>query len=307
MKISIIIPVYNKVSYISSCIESLLHQDFDDLEIICVDDGSTDGSGDICDVWSRKDNRIKVIHIENSGVTAARRTGVEQATGKYIVFVDSDDMLLPKALDTLFKAIERNQADEVIGRFSTQYGTISPIVHLGEQKDLTPLVKAIVANKNHFPILWGLICRKEIVADCLDTPREINEGEDLLMQLKVLMKHPKVHFINDCVYLYKVGMPNNRKRTLEREKLYDQELKEVLKPEWEKYEAAYITHQIKQYEEFLIRGDFSVRKAYYAQAIPSSLPAGVPRIRKLFWLLPPKLSVLAIQKYRQIVSKNHLR
>ena len=89
MKISVVIPVYNKADYIDGCLECLLQQDLDSFEVICVCDGSTDNSGDICDQWAAKDQRIRVIHKDNVGVTAARRRGVEEAQGEYVMFVQT--------------------------------------------------------------------------------------------------------------------------------------------------------------------------------------------------------------------------
>ena len=124
MKISIVIPIYNKEAYIESCMESLLRQDFDGFEIVAVDDDSTDRSGEICDRIALTDRCIRVFHQPNGGVTAARRFGVEQAQGRYIMFVDSDDELLPQALQTMYKTIEETGADEVIGTWKNQYGQI---------------------------------------------------------------------------------------------------------------------------------------------------------------------------------------
>lgn len=301
MEVSIIIPVYNKAEYISDCVNSLLQQDFDSFEIIAVDDGSTDNSGFICDQKATQDCHVRVIHTENRGVTAARRKGVEQSNGKYIMFVDADDQLLPGAIKKLHKAIKETNADEVIGRYTTQYGHISPIKYKGTVTDVTPLVSDIVSNRNQFPILWGLICRKEIVKDCLDIPREIIEGEDLLMQLKVLMKHPRVYFITDSVYLYNIGIPNNRKRSLEREQNYDLLLNHIIQPEWNKYKSSYIFHQIKQYEEFLIRGNYRVRKVYYGKVIPSSLPHNIPLLHRIAWRLPPYIASRVIKLYKRII------
>ena len=302
MEITVIIPVYNKVEYLDKCFESTLAQDFDSFEVVAVDDGSTDGSGDICDRWAERDRRLRVYHVANGGVTAARRCGVEHAEGRYIVFLDADDQLTDHALQTLHAAIERSGADEVIGRFVTQHGHVSPLLFQGDQRDLKPMVKAIVANKNRFPILWGLICRRELVADCLDTPRHIIEGEDLLMQLKMLMKHPRVHFITDCVYRYSIGVPNSRRRTLDLEKAYDAQLRQVLQGEWQEYQTDYVLRQIKQYERFLLNGDFDVRDSYYAQSVPSPLPAGVPLVHRLFWMLPPRLSVVGIRVYQYLLK-----
>ena len=93
MKISVIIPVYNVASQLDRCMESVTNQTYTDLEIIVINDGSTDSSGQICDEWSKKDARIKVIHQENSGQSKARNAGLEHATGAYIAFVDSDDWI----------------------------------------------------------------------------------------------------------------------------------------------------------------------------------------------------------------------
>lgn len=94
MKVSVVIPVYNVKPYLERCVRSVMQQTFKDLEIILVDDGSTDGSGQLCDKIAVEDKRIQVIHQENQGLSAARNRGIRQATGKYIVFMDSDDVWL---------------------------------------------------------------------------------------------------------------------------------------------------------------------------------------------------------------------
>ena len=93
MYFSIIVPVYNVEKYLRECIDSILCQTFTDFELILVDDGSKDESGKICDEYAEKDNRIKVIHKENGGQSTARNCGVKESSGKYIVFLDSDDFI----------------------------------------------------------------------------------------------------------------------------------------------------------------------------------------------------------------------
>ena len=110
-KISVIIPVYNVESYLSQCIHSVVNQSYADLEIILINDGSTDRSGEICDEWGKKDSRIRVIHKENGGLSDARNTGLDIAQGKYIGFVDSDDFIHPKMYEYLLCALEDNKAD----------------------------------------------------------------------------------------------------------------------------------------------------------------------------------------------------
>lgn len=296
MEISIVIPVYNKAEYIGHCLKGLLQQDFSSFEVICVCDGSTDNSAEICDEWAAREERIHVVHKDNGGVTAARRRGVEEASGRYILFVDADDELLPNALQTLYDAIERTQADEVVGTFRLHSGEQSSVVYTGLVAPDT-LIRTIITGKNHFPILWGCIFRKEILENTLDTPREIIEGEDKMMQVKVLIKQPKVYLIDDCVYQYTAGLPNNRHHTLEREKLYDDILREVLAPRWDLFQSAYVLHQLKEYERFIAEGNDEVRTSYYQQVI-KSLPAGIPLYDQMVWLLPPFLARPLISLYR---------
>lgn len=106
-KISVIIPVYNAEKYLTECIESVRNQSFQNIEILLVDDGSTDQSSNICDVFANKDQRIKVIHKKNGGVSAARNTGIDAAQGKYLIFVDSDDYLDMDCIQTLYDAISK--------------------------------------------------------------------------------------------------------------------------------------------------------------------------------------------------------
>ena len=107
MKISIIIPVYNCAPYVDRCIRSVMAQTHRDLEIICVDDGSTDGSGTILDELSREDGRIRVIHQENAGVSAARNAGIDMASGELFTFVDGDDTIEPDMYENMYLAMKK--------------------------------------------------------------------------------------------------------------------------------------------------------------------------------------------------------
>lgn len=108
-KISVIIPVYNVEKYLHRCVESILNQTFQDFEIILIDDGSKDNSGQICDDFAQKDKRIKVIHKKNARVSAARNDGIKLAKGKYVSFIDSDDWIEPEMYQVMF-----NKAEELI-------------------------------------------------------------------------------------------------------------------------------------------------------------------------------------------------
>ena len=301
MEISIIIPVYNKAEYIGDCLNSLLRQDFADFEIVCVDDGSTDNSGALCDQQAADDNRIRVIHTENGGVTAARRKGVEAALGKYIVFVDADDMLLPDALKTLHKAITDSNADEVIGTYKDQYGRTHDSGFRGEQP-CEPLVRNLLAVKNSFCVLWGIIFRKTLLDGCLNAPREIVEREDSLMQIKCLMKSPKVHFIPQAVYLHYEDMPNNRVEDLRMIRIYDSELKQTLQSQWDIYKSAFVHHQLKVYEKFINLRQFHVFEEYY-RPLRQQLDSSIPLMDRIAILLPPRISYFLVHGYKTLLKK----
>ena len=112
---SIIIPVYNVEKYLAACLDSVLNQDFTDFEIICVNDGSTDASDDILKDYQKRDSRICIITQKNSGLSEARNTGIENASGKYICFVDSDDMLSKGALRVLWNAVQHDKGIQIVG------------------------------------------------------------------------------------------------------------------------------------------------------------------------------------------------
>lgn len=110
-KISVIIPVYNVVNELETCLNSIINQTYGHLEIICVNDGSTDGSGEICERFAAQDSRIIVIHQKNAGLSAARNTGIDRATGDYLAFIDSDDWIEDNYFEELYQNIQETNAD----------------------------------------------------------------------------------------------------------------------------------------------------------------------------------------------------
>lgn len=115
--ISVIVPVYNVEDYLDQCMESIVGQTYPHLEILMVDDGSTDNSGALCDQWAERDQRIRVIHQENGGLSAARNTALDAMSGELVIMVDSDDVLHPDAVSILLQAIQAHHADVAIGSF----------------------------------------------------------------------------------------------------------------------------------------------------------------------------------------------
>lgn len=298
-KISVVIPVYNKEKYIEKCLQSVLSQDFDDFELIAVDDGSTDKSGEICDDVSSGNNKLSVYHIVNSGVTAARKYGVEQARGKYIVFVDSDDRLLPSALQTLYDSIEDSQADEVVSVAENQYGKR---YDSGWRGWMNPeiMIKNLLSLRNSFNVLWGIIYRRELLLDnALSTPRAICSGEDKMMQILILMKNPKVYFIENVTYLYNIGVPNDRRPSLERDILYEKILREALSQQWKTYKSYFLLYQIKRYEFFLSIGNFKSYD-YYKNVRSKMGGANLPWKERLVISLPPYIAYFFVRIYKKV-------
>ena len=119
--ISVIVPVYNVEKYLDNCVQSILRQSYTNLEIILIDDGSTDKSSQLCDEYSQKDKRIKVIHKKNGGQSDARNVGITVATGKYIAFVDSDDYIDEQFLEQLYLAIKKNKSDISMSKYKKTY------------------------------------------------------------------------------------------------------------------------------------------------------------------------------------------
>lgn len=300
-EVSVVIPVYNKAPYVERCLRSIMTQDFPDFEAIAVDDGSTDSSGDVCDRMAREYPRLKVFHRHNAGVTAARRFGVDNAQGRYIMFVDSDDQLRPSAITTLYEAIERTGADEVLATAVDQYG--KPTMKSGLSGNVDPdwMLRQLLASKASFPVLWAVIFRRSLLDGCLVAPPIIQEGEDILMQIFCLVKKPKVAAIPNAVYNYVQGLPSDRPLNLPREKAYDRTLRQALAPRWDELQDLFTLRQLKTYENFLSKGRLDVYRKYYRQTL-SRLNRNIPLPERIVACLPPCLSAILVRLRKSISS-----
>lgn len=294
MKVSVIIPVHNKRPFVEACLRSVLSQDMDDFEVVAVDDGSTDGSLDLCLSIAREDERLRVIPLENGGVTRARRTGVEAARGRYVTFVDSDDRMKPGGLKTLYEAIVREEADEVVATYDTLAGRH---VSSGMTGPVSPdlMLWQLSASKARFCILWAVIFRKEILDGCLREARvRIRPGQDILMQMLCLVKRPRVVFIPDCVYEYAEGLTTYKEPSLEAYKAFDEVLMEAFRPRWEELRDVLVMRQLKSYEVFLDWKQFDAYEKYYYQT-RKNLSRRHPLTDRLIIMLPPRVAFLIVR------------
>lgn len=119
--VSVIIPVYNVGRYLPQCFDSVTSQTYRNLEIIVIDDGSTDDSGSICDQYAEKDDRIRVIHTDNRGLASARNLGLENVSGEYISFIDSDDWIEPQTIEMFIRTALETEADIVNAKYCSEY------------------------------------------------------------------------------------------------------------------------------------------------------------------------------------------
>lgn len=163
--ISIIIPIYNVETYLKKCIESIIHQSYFNLEIILVDDGSTDKSGEICEEYSKRDQRIKVIHKANGGISSARNEGLKVASGEYICFVDSDDYVELDMYQSLYELIKENQADISMVSFFEESQN-KPIKCKDSNRLLIYeneiILQELLINKNLQNVVWNKMFSKRL-------------------------------------------------------------------------------------------------------------------------------------------------
>lgn len=225
--ISIVVPAYNVEKYIVNTIQSICAQTYQEIEIILIDDGSTDRTSDILDKLSLQDRRIKVIHKENGGVTSARLRGVEEANGEWIGFVDGDDYIEPHMYEMLLKnALEYDAYISHCGyqmvfpsRVDFYYGT----GRLAKQDKKTGL-KDLLEGSFVEPGLWNKLFHKTLFHSLLHEGKmdlSIKNTEDLLMNYYLFRNSDRAVFIDECPYHYIVRKDSAANAKLNRNKLED--------------------------------------------------------------------------------------
>lgn len=206
--VSIIVPVYNAEKGIGRCIESVLKQEYVDFELILVDDGSKDSSGRICDEYAGKDGRIRVIHQENAGVSAARNLAICQARGKYLQFLDSDDWLTPDATGLLVRAAEENNCDLVISDFYRVVG--ERVSHKGDIEEDGVFGRGEFAAHMmenpadfYYGVLWNKLYRRQLVERYhLRMDAAISWCEDFMFNLEYIRHAERFYALQVPIYYY---------------------------------------------------------------------------------------------------------
>ena len=206
--VSIIVPIYNAENYLRRCVDSILNQEYTDFELLLVNDGSTDASGDICEEYGDRDPRVIVIQKENTGVSDSRNRALDRARGKYLQFLDSDDWITPDATRLFVRAAEEYGCDMVISDFYRVVGErLSPKGDIEEEGVLTREEFAAHMMENpadfYYGVLWNKLYRRDIVEEHnLRMDTDINWCEDFMFNLEYIRYAKVFYALHAPIYYY---------------------------------------------------------------------------------------------------------
>lgn len=219
--ISVIVPVYNVKEYLGECIRSIQKQTYKNIEILLIDDGATDGSAEICEQYAKEDNRIKVIHQKNKGLSGARNTGICQAKGEYIAFVDADDMVKPQFIEILFNMTQLHQADIAVcgyTRDTTAYINTGPEKSVQSSKlTAEEMLKQWHGKRAHLEtVVWNKLYARKVLENM-----QFEEGtahEDILISHLLIRRADYIAVTTEQLYCYR-KRPNSISDTYSRERI----------------------------------------------------------------------------------------
>lgn len=226
MKVTIIIPIYNAENFLKDCIESSIRQTYKNIEIILVDDGSTDQSRKIEEKYAKIDQRIKLIKQENLGVNIARKKGIEQSSGDYILFVDADDWIEENTVEILVSKLKKFESDIIRFRYVIKPDNIKQKI-LFENRDVTfsgenkkDFYKFLI-QKGQVHTLWGQIINKKLFENKIEAlDSHLCRSEDLWANLDLYTYAKKITLIQDVLYNYR-NNSNSTMRKLEKNRIME--------------------------------------------------------------------------------------
>lgn len=276
-RLSIIVPVYNVEPYIDTCIRSITDQVVPDMEVILVDDGSTDGSGELCDRYAQQYPYFKVIHQPNGGLSSARNTGLEHAQGDYVFFVDSDDYLDRRCLSHCMKAIEDTACDVVMFSYHQvdEHGAVVDNDYYLSRFPSTQTVDGTEAlrfllEERYQNIAWDMISKRAIWSDHHIAFPVGKKYEDVATTYKVLAHAGKVRLLHESLYKY-VQRSSSITHALTAQALRDQ------------LEAFTTRSRDIARDMPTLRGlcDAALYKAHYATVTASTMAERTPEVKRL--------------------------
>lgn len=215
--VSVVVPIYNVEKWLERCLITILNQPFTNLEIILVNDGSTDNCRKICEHYAQIDKRIKVVHKENGGLSSARNAGIEVATGKYIVFIDPDDVITQDYFEILLSTAEKNNCDAVVSGYKKVpiNEIVVPGFKLNEVMNGKHFVLSSpnVHSNNDLCFVWRYFYRLDVMKEKgIRFNEQVFIGEDVIFNLEFLLKSSRVYAIPGNHYDYTVNNPDSLMR-----------------------------------------------------------------------------------------------
>lgn len=220
--LSVIIPVYNVRQYLKKCLDSVINQTYTNLEIIVIDDGSNDGSGDLCDAFLQKDDRIRVVHQSNQGLAVARNVGLDMANGEWIAFVDSDDWLDENMYEILINLANKYDAD--IASCSVNecvYGSREKIQDITEDHvsiyTCSEIIKGLLSQENVRFEVWNKVWKRRLISDVRFVPRQVSE--DIHFDRILYMRTNKMVYTDRPLYNYLIMRPGSTATSFKKERI----------------------------------------------------------------------------------------
>jgi len=219
-KVSVLVPVYNAHSFLIKCVESILSQTFSDFELILVDDGSIDDSGDACDLYALNDSRVRVFHQANNGISKTREFALQQATGEYVMWVDSDDWIETDMVAMMVQSADNNHSDivgcnlDVIWKDTTWKVVSKRTTIEGYRRDM-------IASQ--WAVLWRHLFRRSfLIENDIHFPEGINNGEDYYFVSKSFLCAHRFSFVDKILYHYNRLNQASTMAIQSRSKIYQQ-------------------------------------------------------------------------------------
>ncbi len=267
-KISVVIPVYNVEKYITQCMDSLIKQTYNNLEIIVIDDESKDNSGEIADEFSKLDSRVIVRHIKNRGAAGARNAGLELVTGDYVLFVDSDDWLESDAISILVDKIEETNSDIVMCQYSDEYVSQSVEHSITDKTKIYDTEEAMREYIDHweYPLIWNKIYKSNLLQDVRFVEGRCIDDEFFTYQL--VAKAKKLVLVPDVLYHYRqrksgaMGNPKKRRQRCQDQVDFVTKRYEDLKMKFPKLKNRLIEHMCEVYMT-VMRSSGDLKEEYH--------------------------------------------
>lgn len=330
--VSVAVPMYNVEQFAAECIESILNQTHDNLELFLVNDGSTDRTAEICKEYERKDSRVTFVDKENGGPTSCRLEGFRRAKGQYMYFADSDDVLCPELIAELLSACVQNEAEVSACGYKKFGGGSEPVFPVKSVSDviektdfnteiILPMLSQKAEDKTDIPsFYWNHLYKKDCLSEKCFISDKICTREDAYTNLKILDNINRIAVVDKNLYNYRVNMNSitvaYRENRLERDLYYINFIKNLLKEKNinndDRLNALIYGAAYGNIDNFCKSGSFKIfksglNKMYQNEeintAIKASLHAGISSAQKAAGELYLKKATLALYNFRKFVLK----